>query len=71
MANVKELARNYSIHFAGRVFGTFFGVITIAILTRQLGSTGYGELTTAMTFLQIFGVLVDFGLTLTLVQMIS
>lgn len=71
MANVRELARNYSIHFAGRVFGTFFGIITVAILTRHLGSTGYGELTTAMTYLQIFGVLVDFGLTLTLVQMIS
>lgn len=71
MASFKELARNYSIHFSGRVLGTFFGIITIAILTRSLGDTGYGQLTTAMTFLQIFGVMVDFGLTLTLVQMIS
>ncbi|MBU0531209.1 flippase [Patescibacteria group bacterium] len=71
MASIKKLARNYSIHFSGRVLGTFFGVITIAILTRSLGDTGYGQLTTAMTYLQIFGVMVDFGLTLTLVQMIS
>jgi len=71
MASLKELARNYSIHLSGRILGTFFGVITIAILTRSLGDTGYGQLTTAMTFLQIFGVMVDFGLTLTLVQMIS
>ena len=71
MTNAKELARNYSVHFGGRVFGTFLGVITIAVLTRHLGETGYGELTTAMTFLQMFGVMVDFGLTLTLVQMIS
>lgn len=71
MANTRELARNYSVHFGGRVFGTFLGVVTIAILTRHLGETGYGELTTAMTFLQMFGVMVDFGLTLTLVQMIS
>ncbi len=71
MASTRELARNYSVHFGGRVFGTFLGVITIAVLTRHLGETGYGELTTAMTFLQMFGVVVDFGLTLTLVQMIS
>jgi len=71
MASLKELARNYSVHLSGRVLGTFFGVITIALLTRSLGDTGYGELTTAMTFLQIFGVMDDFGLTLTLVQMIS
>lgn len=71
MGRTKELARNYSVHFFGRLLGTLFGVVTIAILTRQLGDTGYGELTTAMTFLQIFGVMVDFGLTLTLVQMIS
>jgi O-antigen/teichoic acid export membrane protein len=71
MTNAKELARNYSVHFGGRIFGTFLGVITIAVLTRHLGETGYGELTTAMTFLQMFGVMVDFGLTLTLVQMIS
>ena len=71
MTSARELARNYSIHFGGRVFGTFLGVLTIAVLTRHLGETGYGELTTAMTFLQMFGVMVDFGLTLTLVQMIS
>jgi len=71
MSKTREMARNYSVHFAGRVLGTFFGIVTIAILTRHLGETGYGELTTAMTFLQIFGVMVDFGLTLTLVQMIS
>ncbi|MFH1315048.1 MAG: flippase [Candidatus Uhrbacteria bacterium] len=71
MTNAKEMARNYSVQFGGRIFGTFLGVLTIAILTRHLGETGYGELTTAMTFLQMFGVMVDFGLTLTLVQMIS
>ncbi len=71
MPPVRELARNYSVHFAGRVIGTFLGILTIAVLTRHLGNTGYGELTTAMTYLQIFGVVVDFGLTLTLVQMIS
>jgi len=71
MNNAKEMARNYSVQFGGRIFGTFLGVVTIAVLTRHLGETGYGELTTAMTFLQMFGVMVDFGLTLTLVQMIS
>lgn len=43
----------------------------IAILTRALGPQGYGAFTTASTYLQFFGVIVDFGLTLTLLVMIS
>ena len=40
-------------------------------MTRVLGTSGFGEYTTAITFLQLFAVVVDFGLTLTLVVMIS
>ncbi len=47
------------------------GLVTIAIVTRSLGAEHFGEYTTAVTFLQFFGVLVDFGLTLTLIVMIS
>ena len=49
----------------------FVGLFSIAILTRTLGTNAFGEYTTAITFLQLFGVIVDFGLTLTLVVMIS
>ncbi len=71
MSLTQKLAKNTALQVGGRAIGTIFGLVTIAILTRHLGQEGYGQFTTAMTFLQIFGVLVDFGLTLTVVQMIS
>jgi len=71
MSLTQKLAKNTALQVGGRAIGTIFGLLTIAILTRHLGQEGYGQFTTAMTFLQIFGVLVDFGLTLTVVQMIS
>jgi O-antigen/teichoic acid export membrane protein len=46
-------------------------LITIGVLTRALSTTEFGDYTTGLTFLQFFGVIVDFGLTLTLIVMIS
>jgi len=59
------------IQIAGRVIAVLIGLFSIAILTRYLTTEQFGEYTTTVTFLQFFGVLVDFGLTLTLVVMIS
>lgn len=63
--------RNTSIQLVGRIFSTLFGVIALALITRYLGQERYGWYTTASTFLQFFGVLADFGLTLITAQMIS
>jgi O-antigen/teichoic acid export membrane protein len=71
MSLVRSIAKNVSFQIAGRVIGTAFGLITLALLTRYLGTSGYGEFTTASAYLQFVGVLVDFGLTLTAVQMLS
>lgn len=59
------------VQIAGRVIAVIIGLVSIAILTRYLTTEQFGEYTTTITFLQFFGVLVDFGLTLTLVVMIS
>lgn len=40
-------------------------------MTRYLGQKGFGQYTIIMSYLQLFGILVDLGLTLTTVQMIS
>jgi len=71
MALGRKFAGNFFVQIAGRVLAVFIGLVSIGILTRTLGTESYGEYTTAMTFLQMFGVVVDFGLTLTLVVMIS
>lgn len=71
MSIMRDVAGNYFIQAGGRVLSVILGFVSIAILTRTLGQTGFGEWTTAITFLTLFGVLVDFGLTLTLIQMIA
>ncbi len=65
------IARNFSIQLMGKILAILVGLVSIGILTRSLGTHSFGEYTTAITFLQMFGVIVDFGLTLTLVVMIS
>ena len=71
MVFTKKFAGNFIIQITGKFFSIFIGLITIGILTRYLGAYGFGEYTTAITFLQLFGVVVDLGLTLTLIVMIS
>src|SRR3989339_2219800 len=75
MTGMHEIGKNYLIQMIGKIMSIFLGLATIGILTRTLDSgvekTIYGEYITITTFLSFFGVLVDFGLTLTLTQMIS
>ncbi|MFH1233326.1 MAG: flippase [Patescibacteria group bacterium] len=66
-----EIARNTIVQIIGKFIVTFLGLITIAIMTRQLGQAGFGQYTTIITFLSFFGVIADLGLTLVTVQMIS
>lgn len=67
----KKLARNTLLQLVGKTVGTLLGVVTVAVLLRSLGPFGFGEFTTAITFVTLFATVVDFGLTLTTVQMIS
>ncbi len=71
MSTAKSIASNFSIQLLGKVVSVLVGLISIAVITRALGTHAFGEYTTAITYLQMFGVLVDFGLTLTLIVMIS
>ena len=67
----KRLAQNTAIQVIGKGLATILGIATIGIFTRHLGTAGYGDFTFVLTYLSIFAVVVDFGLTLTTVQMIS
>ncbi|KKR88218.1 MAG: Polysaccharide biosynthesis protein [Candidatus Uhrbacteria bacterium GW2011_GWE2_41_1153] len=65
------IRQNAAIQIIGKTTATVLGVLTVAILARHLGVEGYGQFTIALSFLSIFAVIVDFGLTLTTTQMIS
>ena len=54
-----------------RGFDIVFGVITLGLITRYLGQEGFGYYTTVFAFLQLFIIIIDFGLYLTLLREIS
>ncbi|MFH1088883.1 MAG: flippase [Candidatus Uhrbacteria bacterium] len=71
MSVMKRIATNYIIQMLGKGLGMVAGLAVIALLGRYLGDEDWAAYITATTFLSFFGVFVDFGLTLTLTQMIS
>lgn len=71
MSLTRAIAGNTAVQVAGKFVGNVLGIVTIGVMTRALGRNGYGEFTTAISFLQFFGILVDFGLTLTMIRMIA
>jgi len=71
MSLTKKIASSAGLQIGGRFIGTVLGLFTVGIMTRTLGREGYGEFTTAMSFLQFFGILADFGLTLTMAKLLA
>ena len=71
MSLTKQVAHNTVIQIIGKIISTILGLFSIALITRYLGRSGFGEYTTIITFLTFFAVAADFGLTLVTVQMLS
>ncbi|MCX6785832.1 MAG: flippase [Candidatus Komeilibacteria bacterium] len=71
MTLTKQIASNTFWQILGKIVGTALGIATIGLLTRYLGSQGFGYYTTALAFMQFFGVLIDMGLYLILLKEIS
>lgn len=71
MSLTKRIAGNTVTQLAGKAGGTLVALITVGVLTRYLGREGYGNFTTVLTFLQFFGILADFGLSLAMTKLIS
>ena len=66
-----KVAYNTIVQVASKLVTTALGLFAVVLMTRYLGTTGFGEYTTIITFLGFFGVMADLGLTLVTVQMIS
>lgn len=71
MSLTKKITFNTIIQFLAKIIGLVLGLITIGLMTRYLGREGFGQYSTIIAFLGFFGILADFGLGLTLTQMIS
>ncbi len=71
MSLTRQVAHNTIYQAVGKIIATILGVVAIALMTRYLGQTGFGQYSTIIAFSQFFGIMVDLGLTLITVQMIS
>ncbi|MCU0679671.1 MAG: flippase, partial [Planctomycetes bacterium] len=66
-----KVAYNTLVQIFSKFLATALGLAAVAIMTRYLGQTGFGEYTTVMTFISFFAIVADLGLTLVTVQLIS
>lgn len=55
----------------GKVFAALLGLVTVALLSQYLGEAGFGQYSTVVAYLGLFGVLADLGLYLYVVREIS
>ena len=67
----RKIAKNTLIQIIGKGLSTLLGVASLAIMTRYLGVSGFGEYSTIITFVSFFAMSADLGLTLITAQMIS
>ena len=60
----QKIARNFILQIVGRILALVLGLFVIGLLMRYLGPRQYGYYSIAVAFLQIFGIIADFGLYL-------
>ena len=67
----RRVASNTAVQVAGKGAVLALGAVSIAVLTRYLGPEDYGKFTLALMYMQLFAVLADAGLYMTVVREIS
>lgn len=71
MALARKVAANTVIQVLTKIASTGLSLISMALITRYLGQYGFGQFTTAITFVTFFSIAADLGLTLVATQLIS
>lgn len=70
-SNQQRVFRHTLVQIIGRALGTIIGLVAVGIVTRSLGTDGFGAYTTITAYLSAFAVLADFGISTTLVAMLA
>ncbi len=71
MSLTRRVAHNTIIQIIGKVLAVAMGVAVIGMMTRYLGPEYYGYYATIVAYLQIIGIAIDLGLTLTTLQLLA
>lgn len=67
----RALAWNTAIQTAGKIVSTAIGVVVVGLMTRLLGTVGFGYYSTANAYFSVFAIILDFGLSVTIIQMLG
>ena len=67
-SDVRRVATSTALGLAGRGGVLVLGLASVAITTRYLGPAGYGRFSLALSFVSLFSVLADAGLTTIVVR---
>ena len=67
----QRVATNTILQLAAKSAVLVIAAVSVAVLTRYLGPADYGRYALALSFMQLFGVLADAGLTTIVVREIS
>lgn len=71
MSLARTIAANTAVQIAGKVVSTILGVVAVGMMTRLLGTGGFGAYSTANSFVQVFAIILDMGLNIMIVQMLG
>lgn len=66
-----KVAANTVVQSLSKAIMVATSIVTISLLTRYLGEEGFGEYTTVMTYLGLFGIIVDMGMYLIVVREVA
>src|SRR3989344_5097314 len=63
-----KIGYNTTIQFAGKTLSALLSALSIILITRYLGVSGYGEFSLIFAYLTFFVAFTDFGLQATIVN---
>lgn len=68
MTLTQSVAKNTIVQVVGRAISVLLGVLIVSLMMRYLGPEEYGYYSISVAFLQVIGVIADFGLYLITLQ---
>lgn len=64
-----KITFNTLLQFSSKIIGLILSIFTVALTARYLGTKGFGQYSIILAFLQLFGTLMDLGLSMMVIQM--
>ena len=71
MEQASKIAKNSLAHISGRLAGVVIGVLSIGLLTRYLGQSGFGQYSTILAFVMLTTVFADLGLYMVTLKLLG